>query len=44
MGGETPKAIEKFNKNAYMGRWYEAYRTKDMRFEFGECTVANYTL
>ena len=43
MGNSAPKVKQNFEVDRYMGVWYEAYRTKKMRFEFGECTTAVYS-
>ena len=32
-----------FDKNRYLGRWYEGFRDSRIRFEKGECVTADYT-
>ena len=34
LGGscERPSLVENFDKEAYLGRWYEMYRVKDLPF------------
>ena len=35
--------VHNFDTEKYFGRWYEAYRTKGMSFESGDCTMAEYS-
>ena len=36
--------MQNFDKSKYLGSWYEAMRTKGIRFEKGEGVVANYSV
>ena len=44
--GSCPKATlqSDFNLSQYMGTWYEMIRSKDMKYEKGDCNKAEYSL
>lgn len=44
--GSCPKATlqSDFNLSQYMGTWYEMIRSKDMKYEKGDCNKADYSL
>ena len=39
---ERPSLVENFDKEAYLGRWYEMYRVKDVPFQDEDCATATY--
>ena len=44
MGNRQLDVVQDFRVEDYCGLWYEAYRTRGMRFEYGDCVTARYTL
>ena len=36
--------VQNFETEKYFGKWFEAYRTKSVSFETGDCTAAEYSL
>ena len=40
----NPELLEDFDKDAYLGVWYELRRAKNIPFETGECVTAQYSL
>ena len=39
---DRPKLIETFEKEKYLGRWYEMYRDYNVPFEDYDCATATY--
>ena len=39
---DRPKLIDTFEKDKYLGRWYEMYRGYDVPFEDYDCATATY--
>jgi len=35
--------MKNFNKEAWMGTWYEAYRSYSISFQRGDCTTMDYS-
>mmetsp|Transcript_14720 Transcript_14720/g.25044 ORF Transcript_14720/g.25044 Transcript_14720/m.25044 type:complete len:155 (+) Transcript_14720:391-855(+) len=46
MEGKCPKfeRVQNFDSQAYLGRWYQAYRDKRDIFQNGECGITDYSL
>ena len=36
--------VQDFDMEKYFGKWYEAYRSKNIDFERGECVTAEYSM
>lgn len=39
---ERPELVKDFNREDYLGRWYEMYREKSVPFEEEDCATATY--